>query len=182
MLNLDWSLALWHHDNGVKRWLIGSSDPSPSPHLLGYHYLNTLLFSHNLPLQLLQDKPTYTSITMLQIAFTFFLQLLFSALTLAAPTVESEHFHVQPWHWGTGGGVIGFVVLILDIIVFCKSSFMLARNPYWRSSTVEVLKSNRPVVDKVLWCLLVFLFPIGGMIIYWLFSNRAAHNNYEPIL
>jgi len=49
--------------------------------------------------------------------------------------------------------------------------------------TVEVLQSNRPVLSKVLWCLLVFLFPIGGMIIYWLFSNRAAHKRggYEPI-
>lgn len=51
-------------------------------------------------------------------------------------------------------------------------------------STVEVLKSNRPISHKILWSLLVFLFPIGGIIIYWLFSNRAAHNQgagYEPI-
>jgi hypothetical protein len=47
---------------------------------------------------------------------------------------------------------------------------------------VEVLQSNRSVPGKVLWCLLVFLFPIGGMIIYWLFSNRRAHaRGYETI-
>jgi len=47
---------------------------------------------------------------------------------------------------------------------------------------VEVLKSNRTVGGKVLWCALVFLFPIGGMIIYYLFSNRTAHSSYEPIV
>jgi hypothetical protein len=48
---------------------------------------------------------------------------------------------------------------------------------------VEVLQSNRPVPSKVLWALLVFLFPIGGVIIYFLFSNREVHRSgaYEPI-
>lgn len=49
---------------------------------------------------------------------------------------------------------------------------------------VEVIKSNRPPLHKLLWSLLVFFFPIGGLIIYWLFSNRAAHNNssgYEAL-
>jgi hypothetical protein len=47
---------------------------------------------------------------------------------------------------------------------------------------VEVLPSSRPVSHKVLWCLLVFLFPIGGMIIYYLFSNRDAHRSgYEVV-
>jgi hypothetical protein len=51
--------------------------------------------------------------------------------------------------------------------------------------TVEVLKSNRPPLHKLLWSVLVFLFPIGGVIIYWLFSDRAKWNSgaggYEPI-
>lgn len=71
------------------------------------------------------------------------------------------------WQYGTGGGIVGFIVLILDIIVW-----------------IEILKSNRPTSHKLLWCLLVFIFPIVGLIIYWLFSNRAAHNtrgDYEPI-
>ena len=50
--------------------------------------------------------------------------------------------------------------------------------------TVEVLKSNRTPMEKVIWCLVVFLFPIVGMIVYFIFSNRAAHNSggaYEPL-
>lgn len=52
------------------------------------------------------------------------------------------------------------------------------------TATVEILKSSRPISHKVLWALLVFIFPIGGLIIYWLFSNRAQHNSrgdYEAI-
>ncbi|KAK8062397.1 hypothetical protein PG997_014494 [Apiospora hydei] len=69
--------------------------------------------------------------------------------------------------YGTGGGVVGFIVLILDIIVF-----------------IEVLKSNRAPSEKLLWCLVVFFLPIAGMVIYFIFSNRAAHNSggaYEPL-
>jgi hypothetical protein len=94
------------------------------------------------------------------------LQFFLFALTVAQP-IAIETTQENAWKYGTGGGVIGFAVLILDIIVF-----------------VEVLKSNRPPVHKLLWLLLVFLFPIGGLIIYWLFSNRAAHNTgsgYETI-
>ncbi|RFU33039.1 hypothetical protein B7463_g3271, partial [Scytalidium lignicola] len=90
------------------------------------------------------------------------------SLALGAPIEEINVSTTQnAWKYGTGGGVIGFIVLILDIIVF-----------------MEVLKSSRPPVHKVLWCLLVFLFPIGGLIIYYLFSNREAHREsgaYEPI-
>lgn len=51
-------------------------------------------------------------------------------------------------------------------------------------AAVEVLRSTRPVSHKLLWSLLVFLFPIVGAIIYYLFSNREAHNQgsgYEAI-
>jgi hypothetical protein len=51
-------------------------------------------------------------------------------------------------------------------------------------SIVEILKSNRPSSHKLLWCVVVFLFPILGLIFYWLFSNRAAHagsGSYEAI-
>ncbi|KAF2264393.1 hypothetical protein CC78DRAFT_533256 [Lojkania enalia] len=99
---------------------------------------------------------------MLQLFLSLLLQFV---LADAAPV--SAQGHGNSWQYGAGGGVVGFVVLILDIIVF-----------------IEVLQSNRDVIPKVLWCLLVFLFPIGGMIIYWLFSNRAEHNRrsgYETI-
>jgi hypothetical protein len=49
---------------------------------------------------------------------------------------------------------------------------------------VEVIKSNRPVSHKLLWCVVVFLFPILGLIFYWLFSDRTSHmggGGYEAI-
>lgn len=49
-------------------------------------------------------------------------------------------------------------------------------------SLVEVLKSGRPPLKKALWLLLVFLFPIGGLIIYYLFAERSTSGgSYEPI-
>ncbi|KAI0017455.1 hypothetical protein F4780DRAFT_755516 [Xylariomycetidae sp. FL0641] len=105
---------------------------------------------------------------MLNFGLSFFLQLCLSVLAFAAP-IADETFTTtsqNPWQYGAGGGVLGFIVLVLDIIVW-----------------IEVLKSNRPTSHKLLWCLLVFLFPVVGIIIYWLFSNRAAHNSggYEPV-
>ncbi|KAF3052581.1 hypothetical protein N0V87_005076 [Didymella glomerata] len=89
------------------------------------------------------------------------LQLSMFLLVEAAPvTVQSA----KPWQAGTGGGIVGFIVLVLDIIAW-----------------IEIFKSNRPVSGKVIWALVVFLFPVVGMIIYYLFSNRQAHNTYEPI-
>ncbi|KAJ3573325.1 hypothetical protein NPX13_g4744 [Xylaria arbuscula] len=95
------------------------------------------------------------------------LQLCLAAWAIAAPFAEDAVTTTTtktPWQYGAGGGIVGFIVLILDIIVF-----------------VEVLKSNRPASNKLLWCLIVFLFPIIGMLIYFLFSNRKAHNTYEPL-
>ncbi|KAF7561664.1 hypothetical protein G7046_g2477 [Stylonectria norvegica] len=100
---------------------------------------------------------------------TTFLQLwlatLASAVPLASDAVNANA--AKPWHYGTGGGVIGFIVLVLDIIVW-----------------IEVLQSSRPPSHKLLWCLVVFLFPVVGIILYWLFSNRGAHtraSGYEPV-
>ncbi|KAH9881818.1 hypothetical protein J1614_000989 [Plenodomus biglobosus] len=89
------------------------------------------------------------------------LQLSLFMLVEAAPMTAQS---AKPWQAGTGGGIIGFIVLVLDIIAW-----------------IEIFKSNRPVPNKVLWALVVFLFPVVGMIIYYLFSNRQAHNTYEPI-
>ncbi|KAI1342731.1 hypothetical protein F5Y15DRAFT_412415 [Xylariaceae sp. FL0016] len=105
---------------------------------------------------------------MFQHTLSILLQLCLAALALAAP-IADETFSTtaaDPWQYGTGGGIIGFIVLVLDIIVW-----------------IEVLKSNRPPSHKLLWCVLVFIFPVIGIIVYWLFSNRAAHNSggYEPL-
>ncbi|KAF2119046.1 hypothetical protein BDV96DRAFT_643203 [Lophiotrema nucula] len=93
-----------------------------------------------------------------------FVLLQLCALAAAAPVTAQGQ---NPWQGGVGGGVVGFIVLVLDIIVW-----------------IEVIQSNRPVSHKVLWCVLVFLFPIIGIIAYWLFSNREEHNRrsgYETI-
>ncbi|SAL96125.1 hypothetical protein [Absidia glauca] len=64
------------------------------------------------------------------------------------------------------GGVVGFLILILDLVVL-----------------FEVIKSNRTVSGKLGWSLLVFFFPIVGLIIYFLFGKRELHNSpaYTPI-
>jgi D-alanyl-lipoteichoic acid acyltransferase DltB (MBOAT superfamily) len=103
--------------------------------------------------------------------FTAFLaQVWFALLAVAAPLAEASVAaagHGNAWQYGTGGGILGLIVLVLDVIVF-----------------IEVFKSNRPPASKVIWSLVVFIFPIVGMVIYYLFSNRAAHNSgagYEPL-
>ncbi|EMR62481.1 hypothetical protein UCREL1_10583 [Eutypa lata UCREL1] len=103
---------------------------------------------------------------MISATVPLFFQLCLAALVAAAPIADETMTATKatPWQYGTGGGIIGFIVLVLDIIVF-----------------IEVLKSNRPPVNKLIWCLVVFLFPIIGMAVYFIFSNRKAHNTYEPL-
>jgi hypothetical protein len=69
---------------------------------------------------------------------------------------------------------MGYVITFIITIVCCAELIC---------ATVEIIKSNRPPLHKLLWCLVVFLFPIVGMVIYYLFSNRASHNSagYEAI-
>ncbi|KAF9193321.1 hypothetical protein BGZ51_003595 [Haplosporangium sp. Z 767] len=64
------------------------------------------------------------------------------------------------------GGFLGLVVFILDLIAI-----------------FEVINSNRTVTSKLLWALLIFLFPILGLIVYFLFGNREEHNTggYQSI-
>ena len=131
------------------------------------------------------------SANMFQNTLALFLQFFFFALAFAQPIETAGHGNA--WKYGSGGGVIGFIVLILDIIVFSMSPLSLLSlsvlflhlNQSNHLSPVEVLKSNRPPSHKLLWCLVVFLFPILGLVIYWLFSNRQAHNSgsgsYEAI-
>ena len=63
------------------------------------------------------------------------------------------------------GGVIGALILILEIIVI-----------------YEVVDSSRPVLNKVAWGLLVLLFPVLGVIIYFLFSRHGRGERYERLL
>ena len=71
---------------------------------------------------------------MLSNTLSFFLQLWFSALVFAAPVVqEVSTTTAKPWHYGTGGGILGFIVLVLDIIVWSmqppSSQFLLSTSP-----------------------------------------------------
>jgi hypothetical protein len=109
--------------------------------------------------------------------------LLLLSFAVAEETATTTRYG-NAWKYGSGGGIIGFIVLILDIIVFSMYSFISCVIKAKALPAVEVLKSNRPPSHKLLWCLLVFVFPIGGLILYWLFSDRAAHagsGQYEAI-
>lgn len=66
---------------------------------------------------------------MYQHVYTFLLQLCLAALAFAAPVAQeiSTSTLDNSWQYGTGGGIIGFIVLILDIIVF--SMYLPTRNP-----------------------------------------------------
>ncbi len=51
----------------------------------------------------------------------FIAQLWLAVLAIAAPVAEETlrtADHGNAWHYGTGGGIVGLIVLILDIIVF----------------------------------------------------------------
>ena len=59
---------------------------------------------------------------MFRTALSMLLQLFLISLAMAAPIVDevSAQGHGNAWQFGAGGGIIGFIVLILDIIVFSK--------------------------------------------------------------
>jgi len=60
---------------------------------------------------------------MLQIALGLLFELLFCSLASATPITAEGHGNA--WQYGAGGGVIGFIILVLDIIVFSMSTRML---------------------------------------------------------
>ncbi|RGB29483.1 hypothetical protein C1646_713436 [Rhizophagus diaphanus] len=57
------------------------------------------------------------------------------------------------------GGFFGFLIFILDIFAI-----------------YEVFKSERTAAGKLLWTLLIFFFPIFGLIFYYFFSDRKRYN------
>jgi len=56
-----------------------------------------------------------------------------------------------PW----GAGFCGILILIFDVIAL-----------------LEVAGSNRTFGSKVLWALLIFFFPVGGVIFYYFFGRK----------
>jgi hypothetical protein len=61
-------------------------------------------------------------VIMFQLTLGAIVQFLLFSLAAAAP-MATESRHGNAWQYGAGGGVIGFIVLILDIIVFSKFDF-----------------------------------------------------------
>jgi len=58
------------------------------------------------------------------------------------------------WQNRTGRGICGTIILILDIIAI-----------------VEIAGSSRSTMGKVLWILLVLFFPLGGILLYYIFGR-----------
>lgn len=54
---------------------------------------------------------------------------------------------------GPIGGVCGLIIVILDIVAL-----------------VNLWQSSRSDGNKVLWTLLIVFFPVGGLILYYLFA------------
>lgn len=63
----------------------------------------------------------------LAILNVFIAQLWLALLTHAAPIAEetlTATGHGNAWQYGTGGGILGLIVLVLDVIAFSKSFFV----------------------------------------------------------
>jgi hypothetical protein len=60
---------------------------------------------------------------MFQITLSMLLQLSLLSFAMAEETLTTSN-HGNTWKYGSGGGLIGFIVLILDIIVFSTSRFI----------------------------------------------------------
>jgi len=55
-----------------------------------------------------------------------------------------------------GGGILGFIVLVLDI---------------W--AIIVILGSTASPIAKLLWCLLIIVFPLVGLIIWLIAGPRT---------
>ena len=51
-------------------------------------------------------------------------------------------------------GICSAIIVVLDILAI-----------------IEVVGSGRGTGDKALWILLIIFFPVGGLILYWLFGK-----------
>lgn len=41
----------------------------------------------------------------------------------------------------------------------------------WVIFALEIVQSGRPLLNKVFWILLILFFPVGGLILYFLFGR-----------
>ncbi len=55
------------------------------------------------------------------------------------------------------GGICGLLILVADVYAF-----------------IQIAGSRAEGLHKVLWCLLVFFFPVGGLLIWYFFGPKKA--------
>jgi len=69
-------------------------------------------------------------------------------------------------YWGSGAGILGFIILILDIIAI-----------------VEVLGGHAGMLSKLCWILFILFFPIIGLIFYCILGRSAIvhHHGYSHV-
>jgi hypothetical protein len=102
------------------------SDPASIAYSFTSSVLSTLLHPVSrtyLSLLLATTKPKEADANMIQntLLSNFIVQLCLAILAVAAPIADktlATTDHGNVWQYGTGGGILGFIVLILDIIVF----------------------------------------------------------------
>ncbi len=61
------------------------------------------------------------------------------------------------------GSVIGLVILVLDILAI-----------------VEIFKSSKDAMTKLLWTLLILFFPLVGLIIYFFLGRGGGSMPTKP--
>lgn len=67
---------------------------------------------------------------MFNLVLSALLQLSFFMLAEAAPISAQS---AKPWQAGTGGGIVGFIVLVLDIIAWSKTyAFFVPNRSLWK--------------------------------------------------
>jgi hypothetical protein len=73
------------------------------------------------------QRPEHNTAIMFNLAIAALLQLSFFMLAEAAPV---SAMGAKPWQAGTGGGIIGFIVLVLDIIAWSKPFSFFERRAF----------------------------------------------------
>lgn len=85
--------------------------------------------------------------TMFSATIVSFLQLWLATLAFAAPLANEgvSATGAKPWQYGTGGGVIGFIILILDILVWSTRFLSFPPSIYHADMPFQLRSCSRTV-------------------------------------
>lgn len=72
---------------------------------------------------------------------------------LGRESIEFDRSFNQPG--GTMGGILGIVVLVLDIFAI-----------------LDVMKGSKPTGQKILWVVLILILPVIGLIAYYVVGKK----------